>query len=144
MGRRRAVPKPPETEGKGVSAMTDTALFVGWGGTYPGREHHAVATFKEWIALLEEQKAAGEIERFEHVLLGPHGGELDGFTLVYGTPEKLMLLQTREEVRRLRLRAFTDHAKFSVIEAIIGEAVVREYEEIEKVVDELERELVPA
>ena len=124
--------------------MSDTALFVGWGGTNPGREHHAVATFKQWIELLEEQKAAGDIDRFEHVMLGPHGGELDGFTLVYGEPEKLMQLQLRDEVRQLRLRAFADHAKFSVITALVGEAVVREYEAFEKVVGELERELVPA
>jgi hypothetical protein len=124
--------------------MTDTALFVGWGGTYPGREHHAVATFKEWIELLEGQKAAGEIERFEHVLLGPHGGELDGFTLVYGKPEKLAALQMREEIHQLQLRAMADHAKFSVIPARVGETVVREYEQFEQIVTELERELVPA
>jgi len=122
--------------------MTDTALFVGWGGTHPGREHHAVATFREWIELLEDQKAAGEIERYEHVLLGPHGGELDGFTLVYGTPEKLAEIQRREDVHRLRLRAMADHAKFSVILATVGEEVVHEYERFEQVVTELE--LAPA
>jgi hypothetical protein len=106
--------------------MRDTAMFIGWGGTHPGREELAQKTFAEFVDVLKELQAAGEIERFETVLLAPHGGELDGFTLIYGEPAKLAALPMREDLHRLRLRATLDHAKFSIIEATVGEGVERE------------------
>jgi hypothetical protein len=69
-----------------------------------------------------QAKAEGEIEDFESVLLGPHGGELDGFTLVYGTPEKIFALQMREDLVALRARTMLDPARFSVTTAIVGAA----------------------
>lgn len=116
--------------------MGDTALFVGWGGTHPGREHFAQKTFAEFVEILEELKAEGEIERFETVLLAPHGGELDGFTLVYGEPEKLAALPMREDLHRLRSRAMLDHARFSVILATVGEGVTRELSLTREIVSE--------
>jgi hypothetical protein len=116
------------------------ALFVGWGGTYPGRERFALAHFAEWTEFLKRLEAEGEIERFETVVLAPHGGELDGFTLVYGTPEKLAALPIREDLRRLRTRATLDHAKFSVIWATTGEDVAHEYSLSEEALSEYERE----
>jgi len=120
--------------------MTDSALFVGWGGIYPGRERFARETFGKWTEILEELKAAGEIERFETVLLGPHGGELVGFTLVFGLPEKLATLPMREDLHRLQVRATLDHAKFSVIWAMTGDAVEREFQLFDETVLEYERE----
>ena len=120
--------------------MRDTALFIGWGGTYPGRERLARKTFAEFVEILDELKAAGEIEGFETILLAPHGGELDGFTLVYGAPEKLAALPLREDLHRLRTRATLDHAKFSVIWATIGEGVDREFTLFDELVAEYVRE----
>jgi hypothetical protein len=122
--------------------MSDTALFVGWGQTYPGREIHARKHFAEWVEILERLQSEGEIERFETILLGPHGGELDGFTLVYGTPEKLATLPMREDLHLLRTRATLDHAKFSVIWAVAGEGVVRELSLVHDAIAEYEREPV--
>jgi hypothetical protein len=124
--------------------MSDTALFVGWGGIYPGRERFARETFDKWTEILKQLKAEGEIEAFETVLLGPHGGELDGFTLVYGAPEKLGFLQMREDLHRLQLRATLDHAKFSVIWARTGEGVTREFELFDETVAEYERQPILA
>lgn len=120
--------------------MSDTALFIGWGGIYPGRERFARETFARWTTILKELKAEGEIEGFETVLLGPHGGELDGFTLVFGAPEKLAVLPMREDLHRLQMRATLDHAKFSVIWATTGEGVEREFQLFEETVSEYERE----
>lgn len=120
--------------------MIDTAMFVGWGRTHPGRETFALKHFAEFVEILERLKTAGEIERFEPVLLAPHGGELDGFVLVYGTPEKLAALRMRDDLRELRLRATLDHASFSVIEAIVGEGVTRQYAMFDEVVAEYKRE----
>jgi hypothetical protein len=120
--------------------MGESALFVGWGGIYPGRERFARETFGKWTEVLEELKAAGEIERFETVLLGPHGGELVGFTLVFGLPEKLATLPMREDLHRLQVRATLDHAKFSVIWATTGDAVEREFQLFDETVLEYDRE----
>ncbi len=120
--------------------MEDTALFVGWGHTHPGREHHAQENFRTWAALLEELKEKGEIERYEHVMLAPYGGDLAGFTLVFGEQEKLALIQTREDMVKLRLKAALDHGTFMVVWAIAGAGFVKEMELFEELVTELERE----
>jgi hypothetical protein len=120
--------------------MADTALFVGWGGTHPGREHQARRLFDEFLEILAELQKTGEIESYEPVLLGPHGGELDGFVLVRGEPSKLIALQLREDMNALRARARTHHAKFSVILAAIGEGAKRELVLFDEAVAELERE----
>ena len=122
--------------------MRDFALFVGWGGTHPGRETVALEHEAEWQEILRRAKAEGEIEHFETVLLGPHGGELDGFTLVYGTPEKLFALQLREDVLALRTRAMLDHTKLSVIPAIVGEGVEKQYGLLKEALAEYERQPV--
>lgn len=120
--------------------MHETALFVGWGGTHPGREQLALKTDAEFMHILNELQAQGEIERFETVLLAPHGGELDGFTLIYGAPEKLAALPLREDLHRLRMRAKLDHAKFSVIPAVTGEEVERELALLGEIVAEYSHE----
>ena len=122
--------------------MADTALFIGWGMTYPGREHQARKLFDETLAIFAELEKAGEIESFEPVLLGPHGGELDGFILVRGEPQKLIEMQMREDMERLRIRAQTHHGKFSVILATTGAGVTRSLALYDEAVAELERQPV--
>ena len=108
--------------------MKETATFVGWGGRLPGRELSAFETYKEWLAILDDLKREGKIEDFLPVMLGPHGGELEGFVLVFGEPEKLAEIAKREDVHKLQLRAQFEHTKFSVIPAIVGKGVEAEYE----------------
>lgn len=120
--------------------MRETALFIGWGKTYPGREPFALKHFAEWEEILIRMKAEKEIEDFETILLGPHGGGLDGFTLVYGTPEKLALLEMREELIALRARATLDHAHFLVIPAITGKGVEKQFALFKEAIAEYERE----
>ncbi|HZD87053.1 MAG TPA: hypothetical protein VE088_03500 [Gaiellaceae bacterium] len=115
-----------------MAIVKQTALFVGWGGLYPGREHFALDGFHEWVAILDELKTKGEIEDYLTVVLGPHGGELDGFTLVFGDPVKLMQITEREDMRRLRLLTEREFAKFSMIPAISGERVEEEFKLLEE------------
>jgi hypothetical protein len=100
----------------------------------------AQKTFAEFVDVLKELQAEGEIERFETVLLAPHGGELDGFTLIYGEPAKLAALPMREDLHRLRLRATLDHTKFSIIEATVGEGVERELTLLHEILAEYSHE----
>jgi hypothetical protein len=120
--------------------MKETALFVGWGGVYPGRERVALEGYYEWLKILEEVKQSGEIEDFMTVTLGPHGGELDGFTLVFGDPIKLMQLNEREDVHRLTLQAEREFAKFSIIPALSGQRVEQEFKLVaEEILPAIER-----
>lgn len=112
--------------------MKETALFIGWGGVYPGREKLALEGYHEWIRILEEQKAKGDIDDFQTVLLSPHGGELDGFTLVFGDPIKLMELSGREDIHLLQLRGEREFARFVVTPAAVGDLVEREFKLIEE------------
>jgi hypothetical protein len=118
--------------GKEVTSVKQTALFVGWGGVYPGRERLALDGFHEWVTILDELKTKGEIEDYQTVTLGPHGGELNGFTLVYGDPIKLWQIIEREDLRKLRLLAEHEFAKFSLIPAVIGERVDEEFKVYEE------------
>lgn len=120
--------------------MGDTALFIGWGSTHPGREPTARRHFAQWVEILERLKAAGEIEGYEHVLLAPHGGELDGFTLVHGTPEHLARIQARDDLRTLQRQASLDHGRFGVVWAITGAGVERELDLTADAMREYERE----
>jgi hypothetical protein len=116
--------------------MHDTALFVGWDETHPGREEFARKHFAEWVEILTQLKAEGEIEDFENVLLAPHGGVLDGFTLVYATPETLATLPMRENLHRLQVRASLDHATFIVVPATAGVGVEREFALVHEAIEE--------
>ena len=118
--------------GKEVSLVKETALFVGCGRTFPGRERPAIETYHAWIEVLEDLKTKGEIEDFKTFLLDPHGGELDGFTLVFADQEKLFELLVREDLAVLCRRAMAEYAKFSIIPAITGDLVEREYKLLEE------------
>ena len=120
--------------------MTDTALFIGWGPTIPGREHHALKLFDETLEIFEAAVAAEEIDSFEPILLGPHGGELEGFILVRGEIAKLTAFQMREDVERLRIKAQALKTNFGVVFATIGDGVKRSFMLYDEIVKELERE----
>jgi hypothetical protein len=67
----------------------------------------------------------GEIESFEPVALEPHGGDLMGFLLVRGDPEKLNRMRFSQEFSRLIGRASFAVESFGVVSAVIGEEVQR-------------------
>ena len=46
----------------------------------------------------------GEIESFEPVFLEPHGGDLGGFILIRGEPEKLATLRVSEEFTQFTIK----------------------------------------
>jgi hypothetical protein len=106
--------------------MADRALFVGFGAPVRGREELAVEVFNEFVALCERMQSDGRIEGMDVALLDPHGGDLGGFFMVYGSGAQCAALPLDEEFRR----AITDAAlivdNFGVVPASTGEAVGRE------------------
>lgn len=103
--------------------MAEAGLFVGFGIPVRGRERQAVKVFGEALEYYARLQQQGEIDSFETVLLGPHGGDLNGFTLLRGDPDKLASIRTSDEFGRLSVRAGLITERFGVIDAMLGEEI---------------------
>jgi hypothetical protein len=105
--------------------MADSGLFIGWGGVRPGRAAASRTVFAEALAYWPTLQAAGEIESFETVLLGFHGGDLGAFFLLRGDPERLGRLSMAPEFQRLMSRANTVVEGLGVVPATLDAGAVR-------------------
>ncbi len=105
--------------------MSEFGLFVGWGPTSTGKELVADKVFGEAVTYWNGLKAAGEIESVEVVLLSAHGGDLTGFALLRGDPEKLGRLSMAPEFSRLTMRAQTCLDNVGVVPAYVDDGVTR-------------------
>jgi hypothetical protein len=103
--------------------MADFGLFVGFGYPVRGRERQAVKVFNEAMEYYARLQQRGEIESFESVFLEPHGGDLNGFTLIRGDRDKLASIRTSDEFARLSIRADLIVEGFGVIGAQLGEQI---------------------
>lgn len=72
-------------------------LILGWNRAVPGREKHAMELFQSCLAFWGKKQEAGQIESFEPILLGLHGGDMNGFFLIKGDPAKLDALQHEKD-----------------------------------------------
>jgi hypothetical protein len=105
--------------------VAESGLFIGWGSSQTGREAAGFKLFEEAVAFYERLKASGEIESWESVLLNPHGGDLTGFFLLRGDPEKLGRLSMSPEFVRLIMRAGVCLDGVGVVNALIDAGVAR-------------------
>lgn len=103
--------------------MAESGLFIGWGSPHPGKELASIRVFEEAVAYWGGLQAAGEIESVEIVLLGAHGGDLGGFALLRGDPEKLGRLSMAPAFQRLTMRADVCLAHVGVVSARIDAGV---------------------
>jgi hypothetical protein len=100
--------------------MGDSGLLIGWKRVIPGREENAVGMWEEMMTYFRRLHAEGRIAHFEPVLLGAHGGALNGFVLVRGEKEKLDRLRNSEEFMMLNVRANRTLEDFLVVRAHFG------------------------
>jgi hypothetical protein len=100
--------------------MADAGLFIGFGNPVRGREGQAVEVFNEAITWYSRLQEEGEIESFEPVFLEPHGGDLGGFILLRGEPEKLAALRVSEEFVQFTIRTSLIVDSFGVVGADLG------------------------
>ena len=105
--------------------MAEYGLFMGWGSSQTGREAAVFKLFEEGVAYYERLKASGEIESWESVLLNPHGGDLGGFFLLRGDPEKLGRLSMSPEFLRLTMRASACLDGVGVVNAVVDAGMGR-------------------
>jgi hypothetical protein len=105
--------------------MADSGLFIGWGDVRTGRTAASNKVFAEALAYWPALQAAGEIESFETVILGRHGGDLGGFFLLRGDPERLGRLSMSPEFVRLMYRAGAVVEGLGIIPATLDAGAVR-------------------
>ena len=105
--------------------MADAGLLIGWKRVVPGRDEKAVELWAEMLVYLRRLHAEGAINRFEPVLLGAHGGSLNGFVLVQGSQQNLDRIRNSEEFLLFNVRAQKTLEGFAVVRAHFGEEAAR-------------------
>jgi len=65
----------------------------------------------------------GTIQSFEPVLLNPHGGDLNGFFLIRGEPDKLHAMLASEEWNRHQARALMHLEGSGFVAGVSGKRV---------------------
>lgn len=105
--------------------MADAGLLIGWDRVVAGRDDSAVDLWNEMLSFFRRLHAEGRLERFEPVLLGAHGGQLNGFVLLRGTQEHLDELRNSDEFLVLNVRAQRALEGFTVVRAHFGEEAQR-------------------
>jgi hypothetical protein len=106
--------------------MAGEGLFLGWGQVVRGREQLALEVFQETVAFYAKLQEEGKIDSFTPVLLAAHGGDLDGFFLIYGEQSSLDAVRASPEFARLLTRAGAVVDNLGVISAFTGEALGRQ------------------
>jgi hypothetical protein len=103
--------------------MAGEALFIGWGQVARGREEKGLQVFNESVAYWNSLKDSGVADSLDVVLLQPHGGDLAGFALLKGDPEKLDEARRSDEFARHVARANLVVEGLGVVNAVSGEAL---------------------
>jgi hypothetical protein len=130
--------RPATKWGRGKEwKMADAGLFIGWGPPVRGREAKGLEVFNEALSFTADRQEAGAIESYEVVLLGPHGGDLNGFVLVRGSEEQIAALRVDEEFQRRNVRAAMIVERLGIVDAAVDEGVAQQVSLFQQAVDEL-------
>ena len=116
--------------------MAGEALFIGWGAVVRGREKQALQVFQESMEYYGKLQQDGRIERFDVLLLGPHGGDLDGFVVLHGERKALADIRFSDEFERLVARAGAIINSLGVVPAYGGDALAKQLGLFQEVADE--------
>lgn len=103
--------------------MADRVLFIGWNRAVVGREQQAMQLFQKVMEFYAKLQADGRIESFESVILGAHGGDLNGFFMLKGSAEKLAEIREDDTFMNQVTEANFCLEGFGVIIGYIGEGL---------------------
>lgn len=103
--------------------MASAVLFIGWNRPQPGSEQAAYEfLMTEGMSYLEKQKGK-YIESIEMVGLTPHGGDLNGFILLYGERAKLDELRRTDEFEAFSMQAGSRFSNWGVVPGLNLEGI---------------------
>jgi len=103
--------------------MANQALFLGWNRPTVGREQQAMELWGKSLEYYGKLQADGRIESFEPVILGAHGGDLNGFFLIRGDAEKLNEIRGEDAFMDFIVEANYCLDGFGVVTGYIGEGL---------------------
>jgi len=101
----------------------DTVLFFGWNRPLPGREKNCIELFQTAIKFYSVLAEARKIDSFEPVMLGAHGGDLNGFILIRGSREQLDKLHVSDEFQNLVTQVNVNASGVGVVYGWVGEGI---------------------
>jgi hypothetical protein len=101
----------------------NNAIFVGWNRAVSGRESHSLEHFAEWSNYLTGLKKNGKIDSFDSVVLDPHGGDLNGFTVIRGDGDKLDAVRGTDEWKNHIVRGQRNLDNLGIVPAVVGDQV---------------------
>ena len=103
--------------------MAEAAFWVAWGLPTVGRERQALDLLKETLGDLERFQQAGQIERFDTVILKPQTTELGGFILIQGTQQQIDTLRRDHDFQRWvnQVQLVADRVGF--VDAWVGDGI---------------------
>ncbi|WML58744.1 hypothetical protein [Neobacillus sp. PS2-9] len=103
--------------------MAKGSLLVGWGEIIPGREKAAKATLNNAMEYCIRLQQEGKIDRFEVVVLEPHGSDLNGFVLITGDKETVARLRAEDEFVSVMVGVQLVHRNVRVVGAYTGSEI---------------------
>jgi hypothetical protein len=105
------------------AAMADRVLLIGWNRIVAGREQQALRLWQKSLEFYGKLQTDGRIESFEPVLLGAHGGDLNGFILLRGSAEQLAKVREEDTFIDIVVEANYCLEGFGVVPGSIGEGI---------------------
>ena len=106
--------------------MSNDAIIIGWDRAIAGREGNAAELFAQAVGFYEAQKKAGKITGFETYFMTPHGGGMNGFTVLHGERAKLDALAAGDEFLAIVMRGYVLLEGFCVVPAKTGDEIPKQ------------------
>ena len=103
--------------------MQSNAILFGWNVPVVGRESMAGELFAQTVSYFEKSKSSGNLDTYETVFIGAHGGDLNGFFLLKGTHAQLETLRSSDEFVDIVVRAGLCLTNVGVIDSYTGNTV---------------------
>lgn len=101
----------------------NAGILIGWDRARAGREAAAVGGFGEWMSYVQKLQAEKQIDSFEPVMLNPHGGDLNGFTLIRGERAKLNQLRESDQFKDWVSWGAFNLDGFGVLDCALGDEI---------------------
>lgn len=118
--------------------MAEAALCTMFGEPVPGREKKALEVYGETVQYYTRLQQEGAIERFDVTIVGPTGGQVNGFIVVRGTANQIDTLRRAKEFQQMINRVQLIASHVSVNDAWVDEGLAQIMSQYQEVVERLE------
>lgn len=105
--------------------MASAAMLIGWNRVVAGREKQALELFNESLTFYGKLVNDKKLESFEPVVMRPHGGDMNGFILLRGTPEQIDGVRRAPQFEDMMVRGLHCLDRLGAVDAYVGEGMSR-------------------